>query len=79
MAEFLEGLRMRVQGLEASLAAERWYTDLLRTQRTHNPVSELSENEFKLLIQLCHPDKHGGSAASEKATKLLLGLREARA
>ena len=30
---------------------------------------------LRRLIQLCHPDKHGGSAASTKATEYLLSLR----
>lgn len=29
----------------------------------------------RLLIQLCHPDKHGGSPASNKATEWLLSQR----
>lgn len=30
---------------------------------------------LRRLIQLCHPDKHGGSAASTKATEYLLSIR----
>ncbi len=70
-----------MQGLELedSLALEKacnaaWAS--LWTQRTHDPASGLSEPDIRLLIQLCHPDKHNGSAASAKATQLLLGLRE---
>ncbi len=30
---------------------------------------------LRRLIHLCHPDKHGGSEASNTATRFLLGLR----
>lgn len=34
------------------------------------------EAHLRLLIQLCHPDRHGGSAAANDATVWLIGLRE---
>lgn len=30
---------------------------------------------LRTLLQLCHPDKHGGSLAAHKATQYLLALR----
>jgi hypothetical protein len=72
-----EDLIMQVRELKASLAIEKAYNAFLWTLRTHNPASGFSELDIRLLLQLCHPDKHNGSAASEKATQLLLGLREA--
>jgi hypothetical protein len=62
-------LIMQVRELEASLVIEKAYNAFLRTLRTHNPASGLSEPDIRLLLQLCHPDKHNGSAASEKATQ----------
>jgi hypothetical protein len=74
LMEYSRELRMQGLELEDSLAMEKAYNRLWALQ-IHNPVSELSEPDFKLLIQLCHPDKHNGSAASERATQLLLGMR----
>jgi hypothetical protein len=73
-------LIMQVRELEVSMAIEidKAYTRMW-TLQTHNLASGLSKLDIRLLLQLCHPDKHQGSAASEKATQLLLGLREARA
>lgn len=36
----------------------------------------LSRDEVKLLLQLAHPDKHGGSDASQRATTLLNKIKE---
>ena len=37
---------------------------------------DLSKDEVKLLLQLAHPDKHDGSDASIRATKLLNKIKE---
>jgi len=37
---------------------------------------EISGEMLRRLIQLCHPDRHGGSDAARKATTFLLSLRE---
>jgi hypothetical protein len=79
MIEHSQELIMQLRELEASLAIEKAYNRMMWTLRTHNRASGLSKQDIRLLLQLCHPDKHNGSAASEKATQLLLGLREARA
>jgi hypothetical protein len=80
LIEHSEELIMQLRELEVSMAIEieKAYNHTW-TLRTHNPASELSEADIRLLLQLCHPDKHNGSAASEKAARLLLRLREARA
>jgi hypothetical protein len=80
LIEHSQELIMQLRELKVSMAIEisKAYTRMW-TLRTHNPASGLSEADIRLLLQLCHPDKHNGSAASEKAARLLLGLREARA
>jgi hypothetical protein len=72
-------LIMQVRELEVTMAVEisKAYTHTW-TLQTHNRASGLSKLDIRLLLQLCHPDKHNGSAASEKATQLLLGLRKAK-
>ena len=39
-------------------------------------ISVLHPDMVKRLLQLVHPDKHGGSEAATKATAWLLGLRD---
>lgn len=46
------------------------------------PPSALPQIEptmLRRLLQLCHPDRHGNSPASNEATRYLLALREGRA
>lgn len=45
---------------------------------THNNRSSVAidENMLKILIRLCHPDKHQNSEMSNKATVYLLSLRK---
>ena len=44
-------------------------------QLSMSNTQQLSIADIKLLLQLSHPDKHGGSEASNKATLLLNGLK----
>lgn len=37
--------------------------------------SQIDMTMYRRLLQLCHPDKHGGSIAAQTATKWLLGNR----
>ncbi len=37
--------------------------------------AQLSAEDIKRLIQLCHPDKHDGKAAAVEMTRKLLSLR----
>ena len=37
--------------------------------------AQLSAEDVKRLIQLCHPDKHGGKPAAVEMTRKLLALR----
>lgn len=40
------------------------------------PHCERLRDNVRLLLQLAHPDRHGGSDAAQKATRLLLELRD---
>ena len=44
-------------------------------QENKQPESAFSEEEIKVLIRLCHPDKHQGRAAAVSMTKKLLRIR----
>ncbi len=44
--------------------------------RTVTVVEPIEATMLKRLIQLCHPDRHGNSEASNTATRFLLQLRE---
>lgn len=39
------------------------------------PASPIEPDMLRRLVQLCHPDKHGGSEAANIATRYLLELR----
>lgn len=43
--------------------------------RNATPLEAELKGNLNLLIQLCHPDKHGGSPASNKATVWLLEMK----
>jgi len=40
------------------------------------PAAPIPADMVRRLIQLCHPDRHGNSEASNTATRFLLQLRE---
>lgn len=77
--------RKRERALEAidGIEAER---DALREQLLRELAKPLTtapqpipEDKLRLLIQLAHPDKHGGSRAATEITSWLLSLRRAAA
>lgn len=37
---------------------------------------QFSDSEIRIMIKLCHPDKHGNSADATLMTQTLLGLRK---
>ena len=39
-------------------------------------ANQLTQEDIKALISLCHPDKHGDSEKAKEITQKLLGLRE---
>lgn len=56
------------------------YLEVHRARRIHSEPSSLpllDRDMLRLLIYLCHPDKHGGSDAANRATAWLLSVREA--
>lgn len=40
------------------------------------PKPQFTESELKTLLQLCHPDKHGGKDSAVRITQKLLELRK---
>jgi len=45
------------------------------TARTAATVAPIEPGMLRRLIQLCHPDRHGNSEASNTATRYLLALK----
>jgi hypothetical protein len=45
------------------------------TRTVYVPV-EIPKDMLKILINLCHPDRHDGKDIATKATQYLLGLRK---
>ena len=54
---------------ELSAAVQKWQN--MRYSTTHSIPAEM----WRRLVQLCHPDRHGGSEASNKATQWLNSIR----
>lgn len=42
-----------------------------------SPKVPFSKDELRTLIQLCHPDKHGGKKTASDITQKLIKLRDA--
>ena len=84
-------LRAAAQLEIAKLVAEQKYHELLNewndlVRRVNRgdlvPKSQaqrgtFTPDEIDTLVRLCHPDKHGGSKASNEITARLLALRKA--
>lgn len=66
--------------LRVKRAQERWYGESAAGTRAAPPPPPaplaLDASMLRLLLQLCHPDKHGSSKAATRATQYLLALRE---
>lgn len=75
MADRINTLNMQLN-YHKNLVNELRYRLLVAQNRSPTlSSSQFSEEELKQLIRLCHPDKHGGSAAATKITQKLLALR----
>jgi len=61
----------RISSLELALSAEQ-----SRTPRPQHNGHNIPPDMLKRLIQLAHPDRHGGSPAANTATQWLLAQRE---
>lgn len=62
----------------ASLEADResWWLDGYQSGRASVQASPLDDAHLRELLQLCHPDKHRGSALAVRVTSWLNSLRE---
>lgn len=49
--------------------------EFLEKGALHQASGDLSPEEIRMLINLCHPDKHGGKDAAKRMTTKLLELR----
>lgn len=65
--------RRRLEELESG-KTDRWES-LLTEMRELSECPSFPKGMLRRLIQLCHPDKHGGSTAAIEATKWLLSNR----
>lgn len=74
----MDDLRRQIDTLRAQ--NQRLQADLVNAQKSAPPWnrgSGIPPEMLPRLIQLCHPDKHGGSVAANTATVWLLGQRRA--
>ncbi len=55
---------------------EKGGEQFLKEGSIHPQGIQISKDDLKVLIQLCHPDKHGGKESAVEITKKLLLLRE---
>lgn len=78
-------LEMELLTLRFQYAAhvEKWNTLVKRINakggeaflESTTPPSQFTDEEIKALLQLCHPDKHGGKDSATRMTQKLLSLR----
>ena len=65
-----------IERLKADLTGQRAIAEMWRTIASQPVKSEPIPGDMRrLLVLLCHPDRHGGSQASNKATRWLLEQR----
>lgn len=73
--------RSFVQDEPWKLLCLRCYMTQKSRERRPEPAAPtgpvIGPDMLRLLLQLCHPDRHGNSAASTRATQFLLALRTA--
>lgn len=76
---FAENMRgvTEEQCVRAIAAATEWKQLAMRFQRQggNKAVTQLSADDIKRLLLLCHPDKHGGKESAVQMTQKLLSLR----
>lgn len=60
--------------LEAALEANKQLRHELEKERGR-PLTAIDKTRLRQLIQLCHPDKHGGSPLASEVTQWLNKLR----
>ena len=73
----LDALQRKVDQLESDNMRLR--LELMTVQAKATPSKNLPadwRDQLPRLIQLCHPDKHGGSDAATKATVWLLAMKK---
>lgn len=82
LAETVDALRAEVEYLHESLTLARAEVRELRSQpppkppKPPKPQPQIDAATIRRLLQLCHPDKHGGSKAANEMTHWLLALRK---
>jgi hypothetical protein len=64
----------REQALERVDLLEQEVATLRAALAKAQPAPAIPRDMRRLLVQLCHPDRHGGSEAANKATRWLLSL-----
>ena len=69
----------KVAALECQLYQERQTVEALIANQHKRPVSSLDRElaeHWRALMQLAHPDKHGGSPGATRITAWLNGIKE---
>ena len=73
LARQLEAERKKVEFLEMRISILNGVLNMRIAPQPTKPV--LDSEQWRRLVQLCHPDKHGGSEAAVKATQWLQEVR----
>lgn len=53
----------------------KWNALVNQINKKGQQQSQFTQDEIKVLVKLCHPDKHQGNKEAEEITKKLLELR----
>jgi ribosomal protein L29 len=69
-------LEQQVADLQSEVARWRIQAMMAEVYSRKAAPPEGFKGQIKRLLQLCHPDKHGGSEAATNATQWLLKMRE---
>ena len=56
--------------------ASELHQKLQERQRAHSTVPQFNDDQLRELLQLVHPDKHGGKASAIRPTQHINALRE---
>lgn len=73
-----EKAEKKMRMLESELAWWKRQVKGHQYKQTNNQVvikSPFNEDQLKTLINLCHPDRHGGKQSAVEITQILLSLR----
>jgi hypothetical protein len=66
---------LHMTALKIQAERDKLRHDLKRGATQQSASTTFTRDEFNSLLQLCHPDKHGGKESAVKMTQMLLSRR----